>query len=131
MLLEPRELGGRASQTRERERRRKAPAQLCDTLLELFETTAQFVLELLGGEIVETLHFALQRGDVALHELRGLLERVPLRERLANADDLLHRIDVVVVLAVGRRLDQALLGPVDELPRRHVADAGGFGGGQP
>src|SRR5438093_3754779 len=92
LLLEPRELGGRASQTRERERRRKAPAQLCDTLLELLESAAQFVLELLSGEIVETLHFALQRRDVGLPELRGPLEAIPLRERLANAADLLHRI---------------------------------------
>src|SRR5207237_6237824 len=124
------ELGGGVAQPRERERRGETAAEHRDALLELFEPAAELVLEFLGGHLVEVLHLVLERPEIALHELRGLLEGVSLRERLADADHLLHRVHVVVVIAVGRRLHQALLRPVNELARRDVADTRGLGGGE-
>src|SRR5581483_3336966 len=102
---------------------REATAQLRHALLEALETAAQLVLEVLGRELVQPLHLALEGRDVALHQLRGLLERVALRERLADANDLLHGVDVVVVIAGRGRLHEALLRPVDELAWGDVADA--------
>src|SRR5439155_3528508 len=63
----------------------------------------------------------------AMYELRGLLEGVPLLERLPDPDDLLHREDVVVVIAIRGRLHETLLRPIDELTRCDIADARGLG----
>ena len=50
---------------------------------------------------------------------------------MANADDLFHGVDVVIVLVVWGRLDDPLLRPVDELTRRDVANARGLRRRQP
>src|SRR5438552_2236443 len=91
-LLETRELGGRVTKAPERQRRGKAATQHGDTLLKLLQPASELVLEILRGHLVEALHLGLERAEVALHELRGLLERVALRQRLADADHLLHRV---------------------------------------
>src|SRR6185295_11929627 len=78
LLLETRELGGRPPQPRERQRRRQASTKHRDALLEAFEAPAKLVLEVLGRQIVEPLHVGLEVVQIALDQLRGLLERVAL-----------------------------------------------------
>ena len=58
--------------------------------------------------------------------MRGLLERVSFLESLADTDDLLHREDVIVVIAISRWLHETFLRPIDELARSDVANARGL-----
>src|SRR5256885_1670236 len=119
--------GNGLAKARDREGGRKCAPKLVNTRFEALQTGAELVFKGIWGHLFEPLRLGLECADLALYELRGLFERVTLLERLPDADDLLHREDVVVVVAVRRRLHETLLRPVDELPRRDVANARGFG----
>jgi hypothetical protein len=130
LRVKAREHGDSFPQARDGQRGRKCPAELIDSRLEPLEARAKLVFEVVRWHLVEALGLGLERPHVALDHLRRLLERVTPLEGLSNADDLLHGVDVVVVVPVGRRLDEPFLGPVDELPRRDVADPRGLRGRQ-
>ena len=103
--LEAREERDRAAQPRQRERHGERVPEPADPLLEPLESPAELALEALTVERGEPVDLGDPRGEVALHELRGLLEGMALPERLPDADRLVHREDVVVVLAVPGRPD--------------------------
>jgi len=77
-----------------------SPSVRCRQTVEPLETRAELIFKGIRGHLLEPLGLGLQGPDLALHELRGLLEGVPLLERLPDADDLLHREDVVIVIAI-------------------------------